>query len=230
MQDNQTMNGHWVYGAIIIPIKEIYIGMSGKKSTNQRWQPSVYKRTALQPYIEQYGWDNIHFFVFKDGLTKKQAERLEDLLIAQARLDNWCINRQGSGGEWRDNPVECRRQYNNNHKEEIKEYNKHYRDKHKVEIQEYRDDHKEERKLYDKQYYQEHKEERKQNSKQYQEAHKEERKQYDKQRNSTPAGKIYIRVKNYNRNHTPIETPLEARNKYLEYGYLPSYVKNTDLK
>lgn len=193
MQDNQTVNGHWVYGAIVIPVKEIYIGMSGRKYTSQRWKKRDYKTTALQPYIEQYGWDNIHFFVFKDGLTEKQAEQLEDLLITQARLDNWCINKQGSGGKYRDNPLECR-----------KEYDKKYREAHKEEAKQYRETHKEERKLYDK--------------------------QYNKQRLSTPEYKIYNRVKNYNRNHTPIETPLEARNKYLEYGYLPSYVKNTDLK
>lgn len=33
-----------------------------------------------------------------------------------------------------------------------------------------------------------------------------------------------------NRNHTPIETPLEAKNKYLEYGYIPSYIKNDDMQ
>lgn len=41
--------------------------------------------------------------------------------------------------------------------------------------------------------------------------------------------KIYKRVCNYNCTHTPIETPLEAKQKYLEYGYIPSYIKNDDL-
>lgn len=225
MQDNQTVNGHWVYGAIVIPIKEIYIGMSGKKYTSQRWQPSLYKGITLQPYIQQYGWENIHFFVFKDGLTKKQAEQLEDLLITQAKLDNWCINKQGSGGKRRDNPAEYYKQYQDNHREEIKEVKK-----------QYYNNHKEEKKQYDKQHYQERKDKIRECQKQYYQTHKEEKKQYDKQynkqRNSTPAGKIYNRVKNHNRYHPDqiVETPLEARQKYLETGYIPNYIKNNDLK
>lgn len=54
-------------------------------------------------------------------------------------------------------------------------------------------------------------------------------KNYDLKRYSSPEGKIYDRVKTYNRNHTQIETPLEAKNKYLKWGYIPSYIKNNDL-
>lgn len=60
--------------------------------------------------------------------------------------------------------------------------------------------------------------------------HQEERKQYNKQRRETPEGRIYDRVKAYNQNHTPIETPLEARDKYLSDGYIPTYIKNDDLQ
>lgn len=73
----------------------------------------------------------------------------------------------------------------------------------------------------------------KQYNKQWEEDHKEERKaykkQYRKQRYSTPECKIYHRVNNYNRNHTQIETPAEAKQKYLEFGYIPNYIKNDDL-
>ena len=84
-------------------------------------------------------------------------------------------------------------------------------------------------KQYFKQYREEHKEEFKQYFKQYREEHKEKIKQYNKKQRSTPARKIYIRVYKYNRNHTPIEAPLEAKNKYLEYGYIPNYIKCDDL-
>lgn len=58
---------------------------------------------------------------------------------------------------------------------------------------------------------------------------KEYRKQYDKQRLSTPERIIYYRVRNYNKYHTPIETPMEGKQKYLQWGYIPVYVKNDDL-
>ena len=44
-----------------------------------------------------------------------------------------------------------------------------------------------------------------------------------------PERKIYNRVYVYNRTHTPIETPLEAKRKYLEIGYIPQYIKHDDL-
>lgn len=48
---------------------------------------------------------------------------------------------------------------------------------------------------------------------------------------STPEGKIYYRVTNFNRSHPDraIETPLEAKQKYLEWGYIPDYIKSDDL-
>lgn len=55
--------------------------------------------------------------------------------------------------------------------------------------------------------------------------------EYYKNLSSTTEGRIYYRVKSYNRLHPDrkIETPMEAKNKYLEYGYIPSYIKNDDL-
>lgn len=86
---------------------------------------------------------------------------------------------------------------------------------------------KNDKKMYMKQY----NEERKQYYKEYNKVHKEEKKEYDKkyrkQRNSTPEGKIYKRVSNYNKRHPDkvVETPMEARQKYLETGYIPNYIK-----
>lgn len=42
--------------------------------------------------------------------------------------------------------------------------------------------------------------------------------------------RIYHRVYDYNLIHIPIETPKEAKQKYLETGYIPIYIKNDDLK
>lgn len=54
---------------------------------------------------------------------------------------------------------------------------------------------------------------------------------YMRQYNSTPEGKIYYRVSNYNNYHPnkAIETPAEAKRKYLDFGYIPNYIKHDDL-
>lgn len=41
--------------------------------------------------------------------------------------------------------------------------------------------------------------------------------------------KLLRKMNNYNKYHTPIETPLEAKQKYLKTGYIPNYIKNDDL-
>lgn len=200
------VNGSWTYGHIVVPVKLIYIGSSSEPKCSDRWSRGGYKRSSLQPYIEEYGWENIEHIVFKDGLTPKQAEQLEDLLIEQATIDGWCINERRSGGESRDNTKEYRKQYYQDNIEEISKKQK-----------KYNDSHKDEKKQYDEYYYNKN---------------KEKIKNYKKQQRSTPQGKIYNRVHNYNRINPDkvIETPLEAKNKYLEYGYIPSYIKNNDLQ
>lgn len=193
----QKVIGHWVYGHLTPDYQFIYFGRSDQAECCRRWLPSAYKTTELQPFIEQYGWDNLIHIVIQDGLTKEQAKKLEGILIKQGKIDGWCINK------------------NNNVPHYDLEY---YREKHK----QYREANKEKHQEYCKQYYKEYKEEHKDKLREY-------RKQYYKQVLSTPEGKIYNRVAAFNRKHIPIETPLEAKNKYLEYGYIPSYIKNDDL-
>lgn len=192
-----------VYDRFIVPVKLHYYGYTDF-DIDYRKQKG-YSNTVLQQYIDEYGWDNINTTIVTEGLTKKEAELLEDKLIREGWERGDCINKQGSGGEWRDNPVECQKQYREAHKEEKKQYNKQYYKEHKEEISEYK-----------KQYYQDH---------------KEEISQYDKQRLSTPAGKIYDRVKTYNRYHQDriIITPMEARDMYELTGHIPDFIKSDDL-
>lgn len=199
MRKYYKTTGYWVY-AHVMSNKDVYIGMS-KQQPCKRWNKSLYKGLSLEPYIEKYGWENIEHRVLIDGLTKKEAEQVEDWFIRKATADGFCINKHRSGGIERD---------------DYKAYNKQY-------WKQYYEDHKKER----KQYREEHKEEHKQ----YREEHKEEKRIYDKQRYSTPEGKIYNRVHNYNRNHPneTIETPAEAKQKYLKTGYIPNYIKHDDL-
>lgn len=61
--------------------------------------------------------------------------------------------------------------------------------------------------------------------------YKEKARLRDIKRNQTPERKIYRRVCDYNRYHPDQikETPLEAKQKYLQWGYIPDYIKNDDL-
>lgn len=120
---------YWVY-THTCPNGMVYVGMSSEKDTNRRWKPNLYKKTSLQPYIEDFGWENIeHFFI--DGIqTKESAMKLEDELIKMYREMGCCINKQNSGGFGLDKK-EYNKKYNEEHKEYKKEYNKQYYETHK---------------------------------------------------------------------------------------------------
>lgn len=55
--------------------------------------------------------------------------------------------------------------------------------------------------------------------------------QYQRNKLATPEGKIYQRVRDFNRRHPDLatETPMEAKLKYLESGYIPRYIKRDDI-
>ena len=61
--------------------------------------------------------------------------------------------------------------------------------------------------------------------------YKEKARLRDIKRNQTTERKIYRRVCDYNRYHPDLkkETPLEAKQKYLQWGYIPDYIKSDDL-
>lgn len=114
--------GHYNY-AHILQNKMCYFGRS-KQQPSKRWRPSVYKNTALQPGIEEFGWDNIEHIVIQDGLSKRQSEVLEDWLIKNATKDGFCLNDRRSGGIERDNLKEYKREYS--HTDKYKEYHREY--------------------------------------------------------------------------------------------------------
>lgn len=223
MENNyQKSNGYWVY-VLITPNGMFYIGYSGL-IPEERWKKNLYKDKSVWKYIEQYGWENIRKVVLKDGLTKEQALQLEDLLIQEARKGGWCINERRSGlikmKDVHTYNVQKGKKYWLEHREELIEKNKKYREKHQEEItkwcEQYREDHRDELNNKQKEYYKNH---------------STERKEYIKKWRSTPEGKIYDRVHGFNQRHPDriIETPLEAKQKYLQRGYIPDYIKSDDL-
>ena len=91
MENNYSVYQH------ITPDGMYYFGAT--QNVERRWSNNgaEYKRTALQPYIEKFGWDNIkHIVLFKDQ-TRENALWIEDFLITTAREDGVCINKQRSG-------------------------------------------------------------------------------------------------------------------------------------
>ena len=122
-----------------------YYGVTS--NIKRRWECNGirYKRTSLQPYIEQYGWDNIkHIVLFRDK-SKEDALKIENFLIETAQEDGVCINQRRSGlvskeeGYQREYQREYHREYREQNREKIREknreYNRRYRQRKKLEKQ-----------------------------------------------------------------------------------------------
>lgn len=218
----QSVTGWWVY-CLITPDGMFYIGCSGMPP-EERWKKNLYKDKSVWKYIEQYGWENIRKVILCDDLTKLQALELEDLLIIEVRKGGWCINQRRSGlikkKDKHNYTIQHNRLYYQTHKEEVRRYNKQYKEEHKEELKEKSKEHRENNRklLCEKQ-------------KEYYKKHTTERIEYAKKWRSTPEGKIYGRVYSYNRKHPDQikETPMEAKQKYLQWGYIPDYIKSDDL-
>ena len=117
----------WYVYKHILPNAMYYPGMS-KQQPSKRWQPSGYKGKSLYPYIEEFGWDNIEHVIVADGLTKEEAEQLENQLIQEGKRNGLCINKNNSGGYRRDHPKEYKREYDCKRRqtEEYKTYQREY--------------------------------------------------------------------------------------------------------
>ena len=91
MESNYSVYEH------VTPDGMYYFGQT--QNVERRWRNNgvLYKGTALQPYIEKYGWDNIqHIILFRDQ-TKEDALFIENFLIETAQEDGVCINQRRSG-------------------------------------------------------------------------------------------------------------------------------------
>ena len=89
------VEGYWVYSLYVPSIDSYYIGYSGRKECSERWLKNRYKRSSLEPYLDE--WQDIIKTVIKDGLTKEQAVQLEDELIIEYTKESKCINSKRSG-------------------------------------------------------------------------------------------------------------------------------------
>ena len=178
--NGKIINGK-IYKIVSTETKNIYIGSTTqnlKKRLNNH--KSDYKRYINGKYHYITSYEIIKYLDCKileirslDNTTKndlKEAEKIE--IKNNMCCVNICI------------PNNTKREYREQHKEEIKLYReenkakiKEYRDKNKDKLKEYRDKNKE----YQKQYKEQHKEELKLYQKQYREENKEYQKQYKEQ-------------------------------------------------
>ena len=123
----QMENNYQVYQHVT-PDGLYYFGAT--QNVERRWRNNgaEYKRTALQPYIEKFGWDNIqHIVLFRDQ-SKENALWIEDFLIETAREDGVCINKNRSGNISKEDGYQQRQsnQYYETNKGRVQERHKQY--------------------------------------------------------------------------------------------------------
>ena len=160
----------WYVYKHVFPNDMYYPGISSQQPCD-RWQPSHYNTTSARIYIEQFGWENVVHVIVADGLTKEEAEKLEDQLIEEGKLNGLCINAYRSGGE--DAANERQREYQQTEKR--KAYKRQYRE---------RPENKEKQREYQRQYQREYQqtEKYKEHKRQYRERPENREKQREYQR------------------------------------------------
>ena len=129
MENNYSVYQH------VTPDGMYYFGAT--QNVERRWRNNgaEYKRTALQPYIEKFGWDNIqHIVLFKDQ-TRENALWIEDFLITTAQEDGVCINKQRSGLVSKEEGYS--REYYETNKEQIREQKQQYYEQNKDKRKDY---------------------------------------------------------------------------------------------
>ena len=127
-------------------------GMHYYGATNnikRRWEGNgrLYKTTALQPYIEKYGWNNIQHIILFENQSKEDALKIEDSLIISGWEKGNCINQQRSGNISKEEGYyrEYRREYREENREKYNEYQREYH-------REYREQNKDEFRKYQREY------------------------------------------------------------------------------
>ena len=150
-----TMENNYSVYQHVTPDGMYYFGQT--QNVKRRWSRNgaEYKGTALYPYIEKYGWDNIqHIVLFKDQ-TRENALWIENFLIETAREDGVCINKQRSGLISKEEGY--RREYFEQNKQQKREYQQQYyeqnKDKIKEQLKQYKEKNRDKIREYNREYY-----------------------------------------------------------------------------
>ena len=144
MENNYSVYQH------VTPDGMYYFGQT--QNVERRWKNNgaEYKGTALYPYIEKYGWENIKHIILFENQSKENALFIENFLIETAREDGVCINQRRSGlvskeegyrqqryQKNREKELERNREYYQQNRDEILEQKKQRYQKNRDEILEY---------------------------------------------------------------------------------------------
>ena len=188
------MNKKYVVYEHVTPDGMYYFGQS--QNVEKRWSNNGagYKGTALQPYIEKFGWENIKHIILFENQTKEDALFIEDFLIETAQEDGVCINKKRSGNISKEEGYKQdydkhyykknknkKNQYHEQNRDKISDYQRDYREKNKDKISDYQRDYREKNKDKKKQYYEQNKDKIKELSKQYKEKNREKIREYNRQ-------------------------------------------------
>ena len=181
------MENNYIVYQHVTPDKMYYFGATS--NIKRRWSSNgaEYKGTALYPYIEKYGWDNIqHIVLFKDQ-TRENALWIEDFLIETAREDGVCINKQRSGlisKEEGYNKNQMKYLREQNHENEVRKQKQYYeqnKDKIKEQSKQYREQNKDKIKEQSKQYYEQNKDKIREYQREYQKQNKDKIREYQRE-------------------------------------------------
>lgn len=189
MKNNYSVYQH------VTPDGMYYFGQT--QNVERRWKNNGagYKGTALQPYIEKFGWDNIqHIVLFKDQ-PKENALWIEDFLITTAQEDGVCINKHRSGLVSKEEGY--RQEYDKHYYKKNKEQKQQYYQKNKEQILEQRREYREQNRDKIKQYYETNKEQIREQQKQYYEQNKDKKREYDRQRYQKNREKLLEQQRQY---------------------------------
>ena len=178
MKNNYSVYQH------VTPDGMYYFGQTN--NIKRRWEGNgrLYKRTALQPYIEKFGWENIQHIVLFENQSKENALWIEDFLITTAQEDGVCINKHRSGLVSKEEGYQQQisKQYYQKNKEQILEQRREYREQNRDKIKQYyeqnKDKFREQNRDKIKQYYETNKEHIREKQQQYYEQNKDKWKEY----------------------------------------------------
>ena len=173
MKNNYSVYQH------VTPDGMYYFGAT--QNVERRWEGNgrLYKRTALQPYIEKFGWENIQHIVLFENQSKENALWIEDFLITTAQEDGVCINKQRSGLVSKEEGYQQQisKQYYQKNKEQILEQRREYREQNRDKIKQYYETNKEHIREKQQQYYEQNKDK----WKEYRERNKDKMREYQRQ-------------------------------------------------
>ena len=210
MENNYSVYQH------VTPDGMYYFGTT--QNVERRWSNNgaEYKGTALQPYIEKYGWENIqHIVLFKDQ-TRENALWIEDFLITTAREDGVCINKQRSGlvskeeGYNQDRNQKYYEQNKDRIREYRREYNREYYEQNKDKRKDYLEQNKDRIRKQRQQRYQKNREKELEHQRGYYQKNRDKRKKYYEQNRDEI---LERRQDYYQKNRDKI---LEQKRKYYQ--------------